>query len=295
MSNGLSVQSQSVAVALRTSKYQKFVDQALNDPQRSKQLVSSIISAALNNPDLNNCTVESVISAALLGEALKLSPSPQLGHFYMVPFNDNKNNRKVATFILGYKGYIQLAIRSGFYKKIHVLAIKKGELVRYDPLDEEIEVNLIQDELDREVAETTGYYAMFEYQNGFRKTMYWSKAKMEQHAIRYSPGYRAKKGYTFWEKDFDGMAFKTMLRQLISKWGIMSIEMQTAFDGDNAVISEDLTPNFINTEDIGSIPEAPSGNLPPSDSVVEPEGAAAGDGETDGDEKVYSIGDIVDD
>lgn len=73
---------------------------------------------------------------------------------------------------------------------------------------------------------------MFELVNGFRKTMYWSKKKMEAHAIRYSAGYRAKKGYTYWEKDFDGMAYKTMLRQLISKWGIMSIDLQNAFTND---------------------------------------------------------------
>ena len=139
-----------------------------------------------------------------------------------MPFEDRKANRKVATFILGYKGYIQLAIRSGQYKRLNVLAIKRGELVRYNPLYEEIEVNLISDELVREAAETIGYYAMFEYNNGFKKALYWSRQKMEQHALRYSKGYAAKKGYTFWEKDFDGMAYKTMLRQLISKWGIMS-------------------------------------------------------------------------
>ena len=86
---------------------------------------------------------------------------------------------------------------------------------------------------------------MFEYTNGFRKTMYWSKEKMEAHALKYSKGYQAKKGYTFWEKDFDAMAYKTMLRQLISKWGIMSIEMQMAMDGDMAVINEDGTKEYV--------------------------------------------------
>lgn len=86
---------------------------------------------------------------------------------------------------------------------------------------------------------------MFEYTNGFRKAIYWSKQKMEKHAEKYSAGYRAKKGYTFWEKDFDGMAYKTMLRQLISKWGIMSIEMQKAVSNDMAVIAEDGTPQYV--------------------------------------------------
>lgn len=216
-----------------------------------QRFISAIISATTTNPALQECTNQSILSAALLGESLKLSPSPQLGQYYLVPYNDNKNG-KVAQFQLGYKGYIQLALRSGYYKKLNVFAIKKGELIRFDPLNEEIEVRLIEDDTEREQAETTGYYAMFEYLNGFRKAIYWSKEKMESHALKYSPGFaadkRKKTSYTFWSKDFDGMAYKTMLRQLISKWGIMSIEMQTAFDADYAVINEDGSKHYVETE-----------------------------------------------
>lgn len=176
--------------------------------EKGQQFVTSIISAVSTNPQLAECDNASIVSAALLGQALNLSPSPQLGQFYLVPFNDNKRGCKVAQFQIGYKGYIQLAIRSGQYKKLNVLAIKEGELIKYDPLDEDIEVKLIENEEEREKAETIGYYAMFEYLNGFRKTIYWSKQRMEAHALKYSMGYRAKKGYTFWEKDFDGMAYK---------------------------------------------------------------------------------------
>lgn len=212
------------------------------------RFISSVVSAVNNNPALQECTNQSILSAALLGESLNLSPSPQLGQYYMVPFND-KNKGKVAQFQLGYKGYIQLAIRSGQYKKLNVLAIKEGELIRFDPLNEEIEVKLIEDEEAREQAPTIGYYAMFEYTNGFRKAMYWSRRKMEAHALKYSKGYQAKKGYTFWEKDFDGMAYKTMLRQLISKWGIMSIDMVSAMDADMAVINEDGTKDYVDNDD----------------------------------------------
>lgn len=216
-----------------------------------QRFMSAIISATTANPALQECTNQSILSAALLGESLKLSPSPQLGQYYLVPY-DEKNKGKVAQFQLGYKGYIQLAIRSGQYKKLNVLAIKEGELVRFDPLNEEIEVKLIEDEEQREQAETIGYYAMFEYTNGFKKAMYWSKAKMEAHALKYSPGYKNDKkngtSWTFWSKDFDGMAYKTMLRQLISKWGIMSIEMVTAMDADFAVINEDGTKNYVETD-----------------------------------------------
>lgn len=151
------------------------------------------------------------------------------------------------------KGMIQLAIRSGQYKRLNVLAIKEGELVKYDPLNEEIEVNLIEDEAVREKTPTAGYYAFFEYTNGFIKCLYWSKEKMENHAKKYSQGYAKdlKNGtsWTFWSKDFDGMAYKTMLRQLISKWGIMSIEMQTAIDSDMAVINEDGTKDYVEIEE----------------------------------------------
>ncbi len=215
---------------------------------RSQRFISAIVSAVNTNPQLQECTNQSIVSGALLGESLNLSPSPQLGQYYLVPFND-RNKGKVAQFQLGYKGYIQLAIRSGQYKKLNVLAIKKGELVKFDPLNEEIEVNLMQNEEERENAETIGYYAMFEYTNGFRKAIYWSKAKMEAHAMRYSMGYRAKKGYTFWEKDFDAMAYKTMLRQLISKWGIMSVDMVNAFENDMAVLNEDGSKFYIDTDE----------------------------------------------
>lgn len=226
--------------------------------ENGQRLITAIVSATTANPQLQSCTNQSILATALVGEGLKLSPSPQLGHYYFVPYND-KNQGMVAQFQLGYKGYIQLAIRSGQYKKLNVLAIKEGELVRFDPLNEEIEVNLIEDEEERENAETIGYYAMFEYTNGFKKAMYWSKAKMEKHALKYSQGYAAdkRKGtkWTFWSKDFDGMAYKTMLRQLISRWGIMSIELQTAMDADMAVINEDGTRSYVDTEEY-QMPEA---------------------------------------
>lgn len=235
--------------AIQSEGYKNLINNTLGDPKRAAKFVTAITSAVSNNPALQECDASTILSAGLLGEGLNLSPSPQLGQYYLVPFNDNKNGRKVAQFQLGYKGYIQLALRSGQYRKLNVVAIKEGELKRFDPLDEEIEVQLIDDDEAREAAPTIGYYAMFEYMNGFKKAMYWSKAKMEAHAKKYSKGYAAKKGYTFWEKDFDGMAFKTMLRQLISKWGIMSIEMQTAIDGDMAVIHEDNSKEYVELVD----------------------------------------------
>ena len=172
------------------------------------------------------------------------------------------------------KGYIQLAIRSGQYKKLNVLAIKEGELVKYDPLNEEIVVNLIEDEEARENAPTVGYYASFEYTNGFRKSLYWSKKRMESHALKYSKGYAAKKGYTFWEKDFDAMAYKTMLRQLISKWGIMSIDMQRAIEGDMSVITENGAPVYV--ENDPEAPETPEAKEPELETPEAPKAEKTG-------------------
>ena len=220
--------------------------------EKGQSFITAIVSAVNNNPTLKECTNESIFSGALLGESLNLSPSPQLGQYYLVPFND-KEKGKTAQFQLGYKGYIQLAIRSGYYTKLNVLDIKEGELINYDQLNEEITVKLMEDELARENAKTTGYYAMFEYKNGFRKAMYWSKEKMMSHAKKYSQAYRndlnKKTTYSFWSKDFDGMAFKTMLRQLISKWGVMSTQLATAFESDMAVIEGEKKRYVDNVED----------------------------------------------
>ncbi len=251
-------------------------------PREGAQFMSSIISAVTNNPALQSCSHMSILNCALLGLSLKLSPSPQLGQYYMVPFNNGKQG-SLAQFILGYKGYVQLATRSGQYRKLNVLPIKTGELIRYDPLEETIEVQLIEDDTQREAAETIGYYAFFEYQNGFRKTLYWSREKMESHAKRYSFNYasdlRNNKKNSFWSKDFDAMACKTMLRQLISKWGVTSIDFQTATEADTKAIASD--GSFVDTdmpvqpetsaqptvEPQGSIPEVPDA-VAPENSVV---------------------------
>lgn len=265
--------------------------------KNGQRFISAIVSAVNSNPGLKECSNPSILSAALLGESLKLSPSPQLGQYYMVPFDNKKKGCKEAQFQIGYKGYIQLAIRSGQYKKLNVLGIKEGELIRFDPLNEEIEVNLIEDEEEREQAPTVGYYAMLEYTNGFKKAMYWSKKKMAAHAEKYSFAFGRNGGIktlekidrgeipendmwkysSFWFKDFDGMAYKTMLRQLISKWGIMSIDMMTAMDADTSVINEDGTHTYVESEDnvvsdseykevdeTGDLPKANPENIEPT-------------------------------
>lgn len=268
------------SVAIQSNAYKNLINKTLGEPNRAKRFVAAVSSAVAVNPMLQECDAGTILSAALLGESLNLSPSPQLGQYYLVPFNDKKRNCKVATFQIGYKGYIQLAIRSGYYKKINVLPLKFGEVINYDPLTEEIEVRIIEDEEERENAPTVGYYAFFEYLNGFTKAMYWSKNKMLKHADKYSPSFNleatngkyAKVSFedylagkvsekdmwlysSFWYKDFDGMACKTMLRQLISKWGIMSTELQTVFENDMGVINENGQVEFVDNKDENMLSE----------------------------------------
>lgn len=243
---------------LQTNAFKKSLANAMQNPKEIQKFTVAITSVVSTNPAIEECDAGSILSAALCGHALGLPPSPQLGQYYLVPFKHKEKKDKFgniiepagtsATFVLGYRGYLQLAIRSGQYKKINVLEIKEGELIKWDPLTEEISIKMIEDETERENAETVGYYAYFRYTNGFEKALYWNKNKMVQHAKKYSSGYvnDIKKGtnYTFWAKDFDSMAKKTMLRQLISKWGVMSVDMQTAYEADNHVIKDDGNPDY---------------------------------------------------
>lgn len=257
------------SLAITTKGYNEMISRSIRDPKDVKRFVAAITSAVAVNPALQDCDPATVLSGALLGNSLGLSPSPQLGQYYLVPYWNKKKGCNDAQFQLGYKGYVQLALRSGYYKHLNVIAVKAGEMVRFDPLTEDVDFRMIEDEEEREKAATVGYLATFEYLNGFRKTIYWSKEKMLTHADKYSPAFskdaqtvRGKGGNTyrkvsfadyeagnypkqdewmyssFWYKNFESMAFKTMLRQLISKWGIMSIELQTAFEQD-AVVNED--------------------------------------------------------
>ncbi len=254
-------QKQKFSVAISTNAYKTLINNTLGDPDRAKRFVASITSAVAVNPALQECEAGTILAGALLGESLNLSPSPQLGQYYLVPFNSkakyDRNGNLLqpastkAQFVLGYKGYIQLALRSGSYADLDVMEIKEGEYLGKDPMTGKPRFQFIEDDDVRETLPVIGYMAYFEYLNGFRKVMYWTKTKMMNHADTYSPAYSASahkkimngeiadkdmwKYSSFWYKDFDGMAKKTLLRQLISKWGIMSTELQTAYANDASV------------------------------------------------------------
>lgn len=253
-SNQMVQQKMPFSVAVNTPSMQKLIANALHDPARCARFTASIVSAVSVNQALQNCDRNTVISGALLGESLNLSPSPQLGQYYLVPFNNKKKGIQDAQFVLGYKGYVQLALRSGQYKSINVEIVKQGEYKGRDPMTGDPRFQFLEDDDEWERLPVIGYMASFEYLNGFRKVLYWSKEKMMNHADRYSAAFSRKayenliagnipqgemwKYSSFWYKDFDSMAKKTMLRQLISKWGIMSVDMQVAYESDSHVIDE---------------------------------------------------------
>lgn len=279
MSNELTTQKQKFSVAITTDTYKTLINNTLGDPERSRRFIAAITSAVAVNPDLQECTPGTILAGALLGESLNLSPSPQLGQYYLVPFKKtlkgsdgktlyilNENGEHVldekgkwkaqtvtnATFVMGYKGYIQMAIRTNQYKDLDVLEIRDGEYLGRDPDTGKPRFRFIESDEDRYNKKVVGYLAYFEMLNGFKKTLFWSKSKMLNHADKYSPAFSAQmmlkiekgevpqdqlwKYSSFWYTDFDGMAKKTMLRQLLDKWGVMSADMQQAFVNDSSVI-----------------------------------------------------------
>lgn len=252
----------------------------------STRFISSIISAVQATPALQDCTNASILSGALQGEALKLPPSPQLGFFYLVPFNNKKKGVTEAQFILSAKGYKQLAMRSGQYADIDVIYIHEGEYLGRDKYTGKQKFEFIENDDERENLPIIGYLAYFETINGFRKQIFWTKEKMEKHANRYSHAFNLKdyqrlqrgeipesemwKYSSYWYTAFDEMAEKTMIRQLLSKWALLSTEMAMGLDADNTVINENGTKEYVEMEDIAETPiTAPE----PTETAPEPQEA----------------------
>ncbi len=240
--------------------------------KRGTSFITSIVSAVQANPALQECTNPSILSAALLGESLNLSPSASLGQFWIIPFNNRKKGVKEAQFQLGANGYKQLAMRTGQYKDIDFLEIHEGEYKGRDKFTGKQVFEFIEDDDIRESLPVVGYMAYFELLNGFRKTVYWTKAKMEKHADQYSQAFsldayrRLQEGKipenemwkysSYWYSNFAGMAEKTLIKHLLSKWGILSTELIAAMDADMTVINEDGTKNYVeNDADVIDMPD----------------------------------------
>ena len=188
-----------------------------------------------NSQALAKCDPTTIVSAAVVSASLDLPLDPNLGFAAIVPFGNK------ATFQIMYKGLIQLAMRSGKYKTINVTEIYDGELISENRLTGEYEFDFTARASDKVI----GFAAYFKLINGFEKTVYWPIKQVDRHGKRFSQTY--KKGYGLWKDDFDSMAKKTVLKMLISKWGILSIEMQNAVKYDQSVIREDQ-PEYVDNE-----------------------------------------------
>ena len=191
--------------------------------------VASIIDLYNTDKTLQLCDPKSVVMEALKAASLKLPINKQLGFAWIVPYK-NKQGQYIPTFQLGYKGYIQLCMRTGAYRYINADVVYEGELVKHDKLTGEIEIDPTRRTSDKKV----GYFAFIETLNGFRKTLYMSLDEIIKHAQQYSKSYGNKD--SAWASDFDSMALKTCLRLLLSKYGVMSVEMQRAYIEDSSDI-----------------------------------------------------------
>lgn len=226
--------------------------------KRSPQFISSIVS--LVNSDVNlqkafNEAPMTIIQAALKAATYDLPIDPNLGYAYIMPFNNSIKNadgsfskRTEATFILGYKGMHQMALRTGVYKVINVLDVREGELKKYNRLTEEIEFDFIEDDEEREKTPIIGYAGYYKLINGTEKTIYMTKKQVEAHERKHRKGQYMGKG---WRDDFDAMALKTVYRKLIGKWGLMSIDYRTADKETVALataIAEDGNDNIIDLD-----------------------------------------------
>ena len=196
--------------------------------ENSGAFVASIIDLYNTDKTLQLCDPKNVVMEALKAASLKLPINKQLGFAWIVPYRDGKTGQYIPAFQLGYKGYIQLCMRTGAYKYINADVVYEGELIKHDKLTGEIEIDPAQRKSDKKI----GYFAFIETLNGFRKTLYMSVEEVTNHAQQYSKSFGHAS--SVWATDFDAMALKTCLRLLLSKYGIMSIEMQRAYIEDSS-------------------------------------------------------------
>jgi recombination protein RecT len=196
---------------------------------KAPQFMASIINLVNTTPELQQADGMSVIQSAMVAAALDLPVDKNLGYMWIIARADrNRGGMKFASPQLGYKGYIQLALRTGQYAAINVIDIYEGELVSFNRLSEKLELDFDSKKSDAII----GYAAHFELLNGFKKTVYWSKERVEKHKARFS------KTDKLWNTDWDAMARKTVLKAMLSQWGILSIEMQKAFSEDREEVGE---------------------------------------------------------
>lgn len=240
--------------------------------KKAPQFMASIVNVVYTSKQLKQCNPNSIMAAAFTAASFDLPIDSNLGFAALVPYDRNYmdpntkewKKEKLAQFQIMYKGFIQLAIRSGYYKKMNYAVVYKDELKSYNPITGEIEFvdDFSQCTLRAQGVEETvaGYYARFELTVGYVQELFMSRQTVDNHARKYSQSYRSdiskNEKKSKWSTDFEAMALKTVIKQLLSKWGILSIEMQKAitddqktFDADGYESYGDNQPDAIEAED----------------------------------------------
>ena len=213
---------QKFSVVIHQDNIKNMINNTLGNEKDGQMFIANLTSVVSSNPLLQNCDAGTIISAGLMANALKLPLNQTLGFAYIIPYKEK------AQFQIGYKGFIQLALRSGQYEKIGVKPVHKGETQGQDEFGDEI----IKFDHAFDNEEVVGYYAYFKLTNGAKMVNYMTKEQCEKHGKRYSKSYDY-----LWTNDFDTMAMKTCLKLLLSKYGIMSVDIHNAIKYDQSVLN----------------------------------------------------------
>lgn len=252
---------------LLNPRVQQYLDSVLYDNKAA--FVNNLVAIVSSDAKLQACEPSSILNAAYKATALKLPFDPNLGMAYVIPYKDNRSGKSVATFQMGYKGYIQLALRTGMVKTVNVTDVRQGEIARRDRLTGEIEFSFIENDAERLKAPVIGYACYYEMvpvgdaEKGYTKILYMSREECEDHALKYSQTYKSSnpgvKKSSKWATDFDAMAKKTVVKQLLSKWGSIEIEkakptkesamLMDAIRSDQAAINDDGSPDYVDGVD----------------------------------------------
>lgn len=214
---------------LSLASTQQLMAEVLHDNRES--FVASLIDLYSSDTYLQACAPGAVMKEALKAVSLKLPINKALGFAWIIPYKDNKTGQTLPQFQIGYKGYIQLAMRTGAYRTMNMDNVYEGEVKIVNRLTGEIDLSG-----ERVSDKVVGYFAYIETVNGFSKTLYWPTEKVIAHAKKFSKSYNS--GAAIWKQNFDEMAQKTVMRNLIAKWGVMSIDLQRAIDLDNADMAD---------------------------------------------------------
>lgn len=264
MANEVTVKEKGIASFLAMPEVRENITNVLGK-DHVDSFVADVVACVQNNETLAKCTNKSIFSAALLSKSINLPLTPQLGYAYLVPF-DNKHQVngkteyvKEAVFQMGWKGYVQLALRSNNFRKLIATDVRKGEINGYNPFEDQYDVKPLdfekrnaKDDKGNYLIPIIGYYAKLEMVSGFVKEMYMSAEDMLEYAKKYSKAYRndlnKHTSYSFWSTKFEDMARKTMLRQLLGKYGLLTVELEKAYTHDMAIEREDGQLDYVDNK-----------------------------------------------